>query len=417
MRKWIRMAFGALVFLALLVPASGQSSDWPQWRGPGGNGVSRETGWNLNALDAGPKIAWTINVGAGFSNAVVSANRLYTAGSSDKSWTVCCLDALTGKSLWTRAFDGVEEPWSTPCVAADRVFAIGRDGLVVCLRAADGSLLWQRSLKDDPAIPRQYYGWASSPVVDGDLLLIAAGYAGLALDTANGRTVWESVKQQGERPNDYGHYPTPVVCELDGVRCGLFFGPSSLSAVDLRSGERVWSWRHGEMHPLSDPVVSGTRAFVALRNTALLEMAQGVPKNTWAGSRFFSYTSTPVLLNGFLYASHGSQSFGDLAWGAYSDARMPLGCMELDSGRVMWEAPAQLHLCSLAAVAGRLLVLEVNGTLRIAEASPEAYRELASTDVLAGANRPRRFLVPPVPSGGLIYCRNYAGDLVCLDVR
>lgn len=76
-----------------------------------------------------------------------------------------------------------------------------------------------------------------------------------------------------------------------------------------------------------------------------------------------------------------------------------------------------MEYSTLIAADGKLIIMESNGTLRIAEASPAAYREFSSADVLAGANRPRRFVTAPVLCGGLIYCRNYAGDLVCIDVR
>ncbi|MCX6374901.1 MAG: hypothetical protein NTU88_02465 [Armatimonadetes bacterium] len=90
--------------------------------------------------------------------------------------------------------------------------------------------------------------------------------------------------------------------------------------------------------------------------------------------------------------------------------------MEFATGKVMWDSDKRMQFTSSCAADGKLILLELNGTLHIAEVSPNAYHEIWSADVLAGAKRPRRFAVPPVLCGGRIYCRNYAGDLVCIDV-
>jgi outer membrane protein assembly factor BamB len=81
---------------------------------------------------------------------------------------------------------------------------------------------------------------------------------------------------------------------------------------------------------------------------------------------------------------------------------------------VMWVK--EMPYVSLLVADGKLLLLEINGTLHIGEGTPAGYRELSAADVLAGDNRSRLFCTPPVLCGGRIYCRNYAGDLVCIEV-
>jgi hypothetical protein len=89
--------------------------------------------------------------------------------------------------------------------------------------------------------------------------------------------------------------------------------------------------------------------------------------------------------------------------------------VEWETGKLMWESEP-MSSTTLTAVDGKLILLESNGTLRIAEASPEGYREISSADVLAGEKRPRRFVTAPVLCRGRIYCRNFTGDLICVDV-
>jgi outer membrane protein assembly factor BamB len=414
-----RTRYLALLFsLLVLCPAAfSQSPSWPRWRGPNGDGISTETNWNPKALKGGAKVVWKVDIGFGYSDVVIQGGRLYTMGLAEGKWTFHCLDAALGKQIWRWSLDSVQEPMSTPCVDGDRVYGLGKDGTVVCLRTSDGGLLWKKSLKDDFGIPVLYYGWASSLVVEGRLLLLSAGPAGLALDKMTGAPAWKSTLAEGENEGWYGYYATPVVCDFNGKRCGLFYGPTSLSAVDLSSGKRLWTRPHGDQHPNTDPIVSGNRVFLVQPSSILMEMAPGAPKIVWTNQELVAGVDTPVLLDGFVYGCHkGAQSFPNLAWNLYEAAEAPVRCVEFATGKLMWESPRKMKLFQLCAAAGKLVILEISGTLHIAEASPAAYREISSADVLGGAKRPRRFAVPPVLCGGRIYCRNYAGDLVCIDV-
>jgi outer membrane protein assembly factor BamB len=404
-------------FLLLCSAVFAQSPSWPRWRGPNGDGISPETGWNPKALEGGAKAAWKADVGFGYSDVVIQDGRLYTMGLVNAKWTFLSLDAGTGKTIWQQSFDSVMEPMSTPCVDGDRVYGLGKDGTLVCLRASDGSVVWRKSLKADFGNSMPYYGWASSPVVEGKLLLLSAGYAGLALDKSTGELVWSSKRIQGEYESGYGCYTTPVACDINGKRCGLFYGWTSFSAVDLATGQRLWTCPHYDQHPVSDPIVSGTQILLSRPRTQLLELSPDVPKTVWTNVEFVCGPYTPVMVNGFVYGSHkGIQSFPDLAWDLYGAATVPIRCIEAATGKLMWESAQKMQFCQACAAAGKLILLELDGTLHIVEAIPAAYREISSADVLGGAKRPRRFAVPPVLCGGRIYCRNYAGDLVCIDV-
>ena len=413
-----RNRISLMALLLVCAAAFAQSPSWPRWRGPNGDGVSAETSWNPKALEGGAKVAWKVDVGFGYSDVVIQDGRLYTMGLVNAKWTFLCLDAGSGKVIWQQSFDSVQEPMSTPCVDGDRVYGLGKDGTIMCLRTSDGSQLWRRSLKDDFAASMPSYGWASSPVVDGKLLLLSAGFAGLALDKVTGELAWTSKRMSGEYASGYGCYTTPVVCDYDGKRCGLFYGWSSFSAADLATGQRLWTVPHNDEHPVSDPIVSGNRIFLSRPRAQVLEMAADAPKAIWMNSEIISGSFTLVLVDGCVYGSHkGVVTYPDLAWDLYSAAAVPIRCVELATGKLMWESAQKMQFTTACAAAGKLILLELGGTLHIIEASPAAYREISSADVLGGAKRPRRFAVPPVLCGGRIYCRNYAGDLVCIDVR
>ncbi|MCX6374899.1 MAG: PQQ-binding-like beta-propeller repeat protein, partial [Armatimonadetes bacterium] len=102
--------------------------------------------------------SWKVDIGFGYSDVVIQNGRLYTMGLVKGKWTFECLDAATGAPNWQQVFDSVMEPMSTPCVDGDRVYGLGKDGIVLCLRTSDGKPVWKKSLKDDFGIPTLQYG-------------------------------------------------------------------------------------------------------------------------------------------------------------------------------------------------------------------------------------------------------------------
>ena len=105
-RKTFLFSFSTAVLLTSLACYHGLSGDtaydWPRWRGPNGDGISLETGWNPEALSGGPKVLWKVRVGTGYSNVAVKGNLLYTIGYKmrEKEDVVLCLDAETGEEIW-----------------------------------------------------------------------------------------------------------------------------------------------------------------------------------------------------------------------------------------------------------------------------------------------------------------------------
>lgn len=208
-----------------------------------------------------------------------------------------------------------------------------------------------------------------------------------------------------------------MVCDLDGVRCALFLGPGTLMAVEVATGRKLWSYPHGDtVHPVADPVVLEETVFITLPySCSLLEMASDSARVLWSSSEMTTWLPPPVLVNGYIYGTHLPRSLSLSTWGGIQAKPLPFRCVDLRTGEVMWERA--MKYVSLIAADGKLITLELNGTLRIADASPLFYHELGSVDVLQSAKRPRIFATPPVLCNGKIYCRNFAGDLICIDVR
>ncbi len=148
----LRRTFPAGMLLALVTPpALVSADDWPQWRGPRRDAVSAETGLLQSWPTGGPRVAWQASgFGTGYSSVVVGRGRLFTMGRRESDVVVTALDAVTGKSVWTRKIgETSRHPCSTPTLDGDHLYALDPDGDLVCLQAATGEIVWQTSFIDN----------------------------------------------------------------------------------------------------------------------------------------------------------------------------------------------------------------------------------------------------------------------------
>src|SRR5881392_1459521 len=132
------------VLIWFVVACGGMANDWPRWRGPDLNGISKETGWSASWPQEGPKQLWKATVGTGFSSIAVSNGRAYTLGNVNDTETIYCLDANTGKVLWKHSYACSTDPNlyeggpnATPTVDSNTVYSFSRKGHVLALDAAD----------------------------------------------------------------------------------------------------------------------------------------------------------------------------------------------------------------------------------------------------------------------------------------
>jgi outer membrane protein assembly factor BamB len=409
------------LFICLLginaVKGFADNSDWPRWRGRNGDGISTETDWNPEALKDGAGILWNVHIGAGYSNVVIQDDHLYTMGIFDRKHTIYCLDAVTGEEIWKQYItEKYWEPRATPAVDGNQVYGLGADGTLVCLKAKDGVVLWKKHLLLDFKANWTSGGWTASPVVEGDLLLLNANTKQIALNRKTGELVWSI---DDEKPNvSWGSFATTVLYNYDGKRCALILGPSMLNAVDIKTGKKLWSYKHGERQsPIHDPILYEDEVFLSLTKfCVMLEVTESGPKKLWGEKELTSSMQTFVLLDKYLYGVHwpSDSQITENDWNQVLQLNWPLRCIDVNTGKVMWEK--NMKMASLTAANGKLIMLELDGMLRIADVSPSYFREISSLDVLAGAEKPRLFATHPVLAGGKIYCRSYAGDLVCIDV-
>jgi outer membrane protein assembly factor BamB len=382
------------------------AEDWPHYRGPHFNGVSDETGWLDRWPDEGPPIAWRANVGVGFSSVAVAEGRVYTTGNTGDTDTAWCFNAETGESIWRHTYPAPLDPnlfeggpTATPTVAGDAVYTLSRRGDVFCLDAAMGAVRWSTNIVDLTGVPIPAWGFASSPLVTDRVVVLNAGAAGVALDRNSGKVAWQS-------DPDEGAYATPVPFLSEGGRlCALIVSATTLSAINVDDGSARWQYRWLTRFGVNaaDPIVAGGQVFISSgygKGAALLEPGEIEPETVWKSRELRTQINAAVLIDGFLYGVHGDTT--DIA---------VLRCLELSTGAVKWEHEG-IGSGSVIAADGELIVLTDAGELIIAPASPEGFHPTAHARVLEG-----KCWTSPVLANGRIYCRNAAGDIVCVDVR
>ena len=380
--------------------------EWPMWRGAKADLISREVGWEFAWPEAGPPKLWTANVGIGFSSFSVADGRLYTMGHKDGNEIVHCLDAETGKSLWTHSYpcllvDNLHEggPSATPTIDGNRVYTVSKEGHLFCLTADRGEVVWLVELQKLLGVPMPDWGFSSSPLVLGDMLVLEAGRT-VALNKQSGELIWQTQKY---RPG----YGSPTAFEHDGELLIATLNNDALIIVRANTGELVDStpWESSFATVANTPIVTGNRIYISSgynQGCALYELKDRKLKQLYKNKAMRNQMNNSVLAEGFLYGFDGN---------SHVPRTVALVCMEHATGEVRWRELG-LGCGSLMLADGKLIILSDQGELVTAETTPEAFRPISRAKVLEG-----RCWTVPVLAGGRIYCRNAAGDVVALDVR
>jgi len=402
-----------LIFVACAFGGIADEFDWPRWRGPNGDGVSLETDWNPEALTGGPKILWRVNVKQGYSNDVIKENRLFTMGYKmrEKEDIVFCLNAETGEEIWRYVYPGGDrEPQTTPTIDGKYVYTLSVDGKVFCFKAKNGKVRWNTNTIEEHGAKTPFWGYAGSPIIDDNLLLMTANTTGIALDKNTGEMVWtSSVPTEINLKNeDTGvDYSTPVLYDYGGKRHVLFLRRKALHSVEVETGKKVWSYDLEHRTFIgTDPLFASNTILItrghSVSESMLLDISDNNPTVLWKLKNIGSAMSSPVIYDGFIYLSDGDYE-------GYNQLR----CIDWETGQTMWEQ--KIRSSSLTIANGKIIVLDEKGTLSIVEANPSAYDEISSIKI-PDQRRVDIWWTPPVLCNGKIYCRSFMGDLVCIDV-
>lgn len=405
-----RVFLSAVVLLgASLLPAAGAdpaaSVDWPRFRGPQQDGISPEKGLLRGWPEGGPKVVWKRPIGGGFSNVAVVGDAVYTMTVEGESETAYRLREADGAVVWQVALGPVfpemfgNGPRSTPTVDGDVVYVLSATGRLHALRTKDGSRLWEVDLTKDFGSPTPNRGFASSPLIEGDLLFLEAGgkegKAVVALEKATGKVRWSALDG---KPG----YVTPLAVTIDGIRQYVFVRTLEADIVSLLPDGKVhwrYPWKQGAIaSPLFLPP---NRIFASATDdigAVLLEIGTAGGKATvrevWTSRVMKNHFSSSVLYQGYIYGFDNAS----------------LKCIVAATGEQKW-VQRGYGKGSLILADGLLYILSDQGELILAEATPAGFQEKGKVKVMEG-----KAWIAPALSHGRIYLRD-EDEMVVLDVR
>jgi outer membrane protein assembly factor BamB len=405
-----RLAPALAAALGLLAAAA----DWPQLLGPERNGVSAETGLLRAWPPKGPPVLWEKAVGPGLSGPVVAGPRLILFHRRGDREIVECFDAATGAERWQFGYPTAytndlgtphdEGPRSTPLIADGRVWTLGAEGRLHCLDLESGKKLWDRDVNGDYGVSKAYFGVGTSPLLEGNRLLVnVGGHPGagiVAFDKDTGKEVWKAT-------NHDASYSSPVAATIGGTRYVLFLTREGLVGLDPASGavrfSKRWRARFDASVNAAVPLVVGDEVFLsASYNTGavLVKVRPDGLDEIWKADAVLSnHYNTSVYHDGYLYGLDGRQEQG---------AR--LRCVELRTGAVRWTQEG-FGCSSLILAEGNLICLTENGELVLVEATSAAYREKARAVVLGKPCRAH-----PALADGRLFGRD-GKRLVCWNLK
>lgn len=410
-----------MVVVLVVFAAAARGADWPAWRGVERNGISKETGLKKEWPADGPPLVWQMHeAGGGYSTPAVRGDRLFLMGNkgSDDEF-VESLGVADGKPVWSTRVGkvgpnrGPQYPGSrsTPTVDGLSLYALGSDGDLACLDAAEGSIRWTKNLRSEFGGKPGNWAYSESPLVDGDVIVCTPGGSDatiVALDKRSGDVVWKSAIPDGEGGD--AAYSSIVIAEAGGVKQYVQFLQKGLVGLDAKTGKLLWHYDHtakGSPANIPTPVVQGNFIYsgTGKGGGALIELK---PKDgaleaveVYFSPKLPTAIGGSVLVDGYLY---GTNTQG-------------LMCVDFKTGDVKWQ-DRSVGPGALCYADGRLYVYgEKSGEVALVEATSEAYRERGRFTPPDHPERGRSMAwAYPVVADGRLYLRDLA-VLWCYDVK
>jgi outer membrane protein assembly factor BamB len=437
------MRLGAILLVFLLTAPNAlfaQGSDWPKFLGPLGASVSTEKGIIAPWPNEGLKIVWQKQVGAGYGMPTISNGKLYHFDRNGQNLRLTCMDAKTGAPLWTYEYLSIYKdsfgynngPRCSPLIDSDRVYLYGVEGMLHCLKADSGKLVWNFNVNKEFNVIQNFFGVGSTPAIEGDLLIAQVGGSPEGSTSrdlfnqtlkANGSGVVAFNKHTGKVvykiSNELASYSSPVLATINGRRWCFVFARGGLLGFDPANGkiEFEYSFRSPDVESVnaSNPVVIGDQVFISEcygPGSALLKVKPGGYEVLRDESKKLKksmqcHWMTPIYHDGYLYGCSGRHT-----------PAADLRCIELATGKIMWSERG-LTRSSLLMVDGHFICLSEDGALRLLKVNPQKYEEVSTLELKDPRTKQALLEYPcwaaPILSHGLLYLRGEE-RLVCLEL-
>ncbi len=402
------LGVGLLVLCFATEMAAQSQANWPQWRGPNRDGLSKETGLLKQWPAEGPPLVWkTTGAGRGYSSFAITNGRLFTMGLRGDREFVIALDLANGKEAWATAHgdafrnDRGDGPRGTPTVDGDKVYALGGAGDLSCLEERTGRVLWTLNILKKFGGSNITWGISESPLVIGDKVLVNAGGPSasiVALNKKDGSLIWKS-------QSDRAGYSSAIPVQVGGITQVVFFTQNRAVGLDSRDGRLLWEYPRpsNRVANVATPIARANRVFISSdygTGGGVVEIkadGNGVSaQEVYFTREMRNHHSSSVLVGDHLYGFSGSI----------------LTAMRFDTGEVAWR-DRSVGKGALTFADGHLYCFSENGVVGLVEATPDGYRE-------KGRFRIEQDALPtwshPVVAGGRLYLRDQ-DTIYAYDVR
>ena len=391
-----------MALACVAMTASAWAADWPQFFGPNANGIAPDTGINKNWNENPPQELWKVALGdKGFAGPSVADGKVFIIDHAGDQDVVRALDLQTGQDVWRYAYADTSKhnygyARSTPTYADGKLYTLSRLGLLNCLDAGSGNLIWSKDIRREFSGEKPTWDYAASPFIDGDRVIVSPGGATsvVALNAATGETVWAGGN------SDKAGYATPVLATIQGRRQYVVFTGYSLIGVDTEQGDVLWTvpWKTNYDVNAAMPLVIDDYIYVTSgygHGCTLVQITPEGPKTHWVSKEIQAHFNSSIYYNQCFFG------IGDPGY---------LVCLNPRDGKAMWK---QRGFEKGGVVGVDDTIIAVNGKggdVVMVSNSWEGYEELGRIKPLGGQS-----WTAPIVADGKLFVRNTSG-MVCLDL-
>lgn len=374
----------AAACLALGIVVSAAHAQWPGWGGPNRDFVVRGEKLATSWPESGPKEAWKRPLGEGYSAIAIDGGKLYTMYRTGENEVIVALDAKTGTTEWEHSYEakvpeGIETrfgkgPNSTPQIVGDNVVALGFTGMLTVLDKNSEKVAWQHDLAKAHGMSPPHFGVSASPIAFGNDLIVPAGGEGkglMSFDLKTGKLNWAK--------HDFVNlYSSPQVLKLAGKEQVVLLAHDKIVGVDPKGGDLLWSVKHENQWKtnINTPLLTDDGLlFVSSGGEAGSKLLKIVKSGD--GFKADEVWSTRKVTMG----QSNSVRIGDYVYGVSGGEASFFVAVNSDDGKIAWRERGYSKAMTLAADE-HLIILNEDGTLTLAQATPEKFEVKAKVSVL-----------------------------------
>lgn len=380
----MKLFISSLLLFAAFVDVHAQS-DWLQWGGPSRNFNTNSKGLAAAWPATGPKQLWSRPLGAGHSAILASGNTLYTMYNQGQQEVAIALAADTGKTLWEYKYDapapsGMDYeygvgPHSTPLLVGDLLFTVGATGKLFALDKKSGKVAWSHDLWTEYNGTKMGRGYSCSPIAYKNTVILTLGGQGqtlIAFNQKDGTVAWKN-QTLDMSPS------SPIIVNVDGQDQMIAFLGKVVAGIDPNNGNLLWSHPHVTEWGLniSTPIWgSDNLLFISSAysgGSRVLKLTQKDGKTTaeelWFHRRMRLHHGTAIRIGDYVYGSSGD--FGPAF----------LAAVNVKTGEIAYQ-DRSFPKSNLLLADGKLIILDEDGNLALATATPTAFKVISKVSVM-----------------------------------